>query len=593
MKNREVLKLLQNLPENTKGYIDSKVPKTYAGSNTAGGVATQAAKTTGTLTIQTNGTNAGTFNGSANKTINITVASIGAASSTHTHSNYALTSHTHLYAGSSTAGGVATEAAKTTGNLTIKTNGTDALSFNGSASKSLDITVDSIGAATANHSHSNYALASHTHLYAASKTAGGVATEAAKTTGTLTIQTNGVSAITFNGSANKSLDITPASIGAATSDHTHSNYALVSHTHNYAGSKTSGGAATEAAKTTGTLTLQTNGTNAGTFNGSANKTVNITATSIGAATSDHTHSNYALTTHTHPYAGSDTAGGVATEAAKTTGTLTIQTNGTNAGTFNGSANKSININPANIGAATVDHTHSNYATTSHSHGLLNFTLCKELANTTTGGWSLLNNTYEGFLLMSLRTNANAPNWLVGNYASGIAFGGSDTKGVISVAYQSPLIRFAGGNGEEPKWNLALTGSNGGYYDLNNFATKSSLSGYATASHTHNYAGSSSAGGVATEAAKTTGTLTIQTDGTSAGAFNGSANKTINITAASIGAAASNHTHSNYLTPNALNNYVTTSVLSNYASKNDLSNYATKADLGNINAILDEINGVSL
>ena len=118
-------------------------------------------------------------------------------------------------------------------------------------------------------------------------------------------------------------------------------------------------------------------------------------------------------------------------------------------------------------------------------------------------------------------------------------------------------------------------------------------GYIDSKVPKKYAGSDTAGGVATEAAKTTGTLTIQTDGVNAGTFNGSANKTVNITAASIGAAASNHTHSNYLTPNALNNYVTTSVLSNYASKNDLSNYATKADLGNINAILDEINGVSL
>ena len=363
----------------------------------------------------------------------------------------------------------------------------------------------------------------------------------------------------------------------------------------YAGSDTAGGVATEAAKLSNGLLIVCGAMQGGQrtqYNGSSSQTVIINPSSIGAAYSDHDHN----------YAGSKTAGGTATEAAKTTGTLTIQTNGTSAGTFNGSANKSINITPANIGAATVDHTHSNYATASHSHGLLNSTFCKELGNVTTGGWSLLNDTYEGFLLMSLRTNANAPNWLVGNYASGIAFGGSDTKGVISVAYQSPLIRFAGGNGEEPKWNLALTGNNGGYYDLNNFATKSSLSGYATASHTHNYAGSSTAGGVATEAAKTTGTLTIQTNGTSAGAFNGSANKTINITAASIGAATSDHTHSNYLTPSALNNYVTTSVLSNYASKNDLSNYAskndlsnyaTKADLGNINAILDEINGVSL
>lgn len=401
MKNREVLKLLQNLPENTKGYIDSKVPKKYAGSDTAGGVATEAAKLSNGLLIV-----------------------CGAMQ-----------------------GGQRTQ-------------------YNGSSAQTVIINPSSIGAAYSDHDHN----------YAGSKTAGGTATEAAKTTGTLTIQTNGVSAITFNGSANKSLDITPASIGAATSDHTHSNYALVSHTHNYAGSKTSGGAATEAAKTTGTLTLQTNGTNAGTFNGSANKTVNITAANIGAAASNHTHSEYASVSHTHLYAGSATAGGVATEAAKTSGTLSIKTNGTNALTFNGNANKSLDITPAGIGAATANHTHS---------------------------------------------------------------------------------------------------------------------GYASASHTHPYAGSSTAGGVATEAAKTTGTLTIQTDGVNAGTFNGSSNKTVNITAASIGAAASDHTHSNYLTPSALNNYVTTSVLSNYASKNDLSNYATKADLGNIDDILDSINGVSL
>lgn len=84
----------------------------------------------------------------------------------------------------------------------------------------------------------------------------------------------------------------------------------------------------------------------------------------GADATNHTHSGYAPVSHTHNYAGSSTAGGVATQAAKTTGTLTIQTNGTSAGTFNGSANKTINITPANIGAATSSHTHNNYATNS-------------------------------------------------------------------------------------------------------------------------------------------------------------------------------------------------------------------------------------
>lgn len=59
-------------------------------------------------------------------------------------------------------------------------------------------------------------------------------------------------------------------------------------------------------------------------------------------------------------------------------------------------------------------------------------------------------------------------------------------------------------------------------------------------HTHNYAGSSSAGGAANSVA---GALTIQLNGTSQGDYNGSAAKTVNITAASVGAASSSHGHS--------------------------------------------------
>ena len=74
-----------------------------------------------------------------------------------------------------------------------------------------------------------------------------------------------------------------------------------------------------------------------------------------------------------------------------------------------------------------------------------------------------------------------------------------------------------------------------------------LDGKATSSHTHNYAGSSSAGGAATSANKVNKSLTIQlnsgsTEGTNKFTFDGSAAKSMNITASSIGAAASSHTH---------------------------------------------------
>ena len=58
-------------------------------------------------------------------------------------------------------------------------------------------------------------------------------------------------------------------------------------------------------------------------------------------------------------------------------------------------------------------------------------------------------------------------------------------------------------------------------------------------HTHKYAGSTSAGGSANSVANS---LSIQLNGGTATTFNGSVAKSINITASTIGAAASNHTH---------------------------------------------------
>lgn len=61
--------------------------------------------------------------------------------------------------------------------------------------------------------------------------------------------------------------------------------------------------------------------------------------------------------------------------------------------------------------------------------------------------------------------------------------------------------------------------------------------YAASGHTHNYAGSSSAGGAATSANKVNAALTINLNGTSQGAWDGSSAKSISITAASVGATS--------------------------------------------------------
>lgn len=49
------------------------------------------------------------------------------------------------------------------------------------------------------------------------------------------------------------------------------------------------------------LTIQGNGTKLVTYDGAGPVTLNITPSSIGAATSSHTHSGYASSSHTHPY----------------------------------------------------------------------------------------------------------------------------------------------------------------------------------------------------------------------------------------------------------------------------------------------------
>ena len=95
----------------------------------------------------------------------------------------------------------------------------------------------------------------------------------------------------------------------------------------------------------------TEGTNMFTFNGSAAKTVNITASSIGAA----------ATTHTHNYAGSSSPGGAATSANKVNSTLTIRrkkasstssvTEYDTMATFNGASAVNLTLDPVSMESA--------------------------------------------------------------------------------------------------------------------------------------------------------------------------------------------------------------------------------------------------
>lgn len=56
------------------------------------------------------------------------------------------------------------------------------------------------------------------------------------------------------------------------------------------------------------------------------------------------------------------------------------------------------------------------------------------------------------VLTSLRIDSGGSGSLLNDFAAGIGFGGADTKGVLSVAYQNHQARITGGNGSGPVWS---------------------------------------------------------------------------------------------------------------------------------------------
>mgnify|MGYP002672067527 CR=1 FL=1 len=113
--------------------------------------------------------------------------------------------------------------------------------------------------------------------------------------------------------------------------------------------------------------------------------------------------------------------------------------------------------------------------TNHSHGLAHqdFTVLLSSDDTNLKWTRLGNQNGEGFWLKSIRGNDKAPAWFQPDYSAGIAFGGADTKGIISVRYQYPSVRFAGGNGNAPVWYFTITGANDKTYDLSKIGGHSS------------------------------------------------------------------------------------------------------------------------
>ena len=450
-----------------------------------------------------------TFNGGTAKTINITPTAIGAAASSHNHSAANITS----------------------GTLTVARGGTGI-----TANPSILVNLGSTSAAS---------------VFAASPRPG--------ITGTLSIAHGGTGATTA-AAARTALGITPANIGAATTSHDHTTDDITDFEE-----AVSGLIPSIPTKLPNPQALKFTGAVSATYDGSAAKTINI-------PTSGATDEDLIIKLNSG------------------------STEGTNMFTFDGSAAKTVNITPSSIGAAASNHSHS-LASTGASGYLRQLNGSTSQFMRGDGTWATPpNTTYSAMAGASSSAAgkaglvpapaAGAANrylrsdgtWAVPpdtnttySNMTGASSSAAGKAGLVPAPAAGAANRYLRSDGTwqvppDTKTTLSSLGITATASEINKLdgvtATKdeinfldgvtsniqSQLNGKASSSHTHNYAGSSSAGGAA-NSVKTSLIVKLNggsTEGTNMFTFNGSAAKTINITPSSIGAAAASHgTHVTY------------------------------------------------
>jgi hypothetical protein len=151
------------------------------------------------------------------------------------------------------------------------------------------------------------------------------------------------------------------------------------------------------------------------------------------------------------------------------------------------------VNTALNGKASVTHTHSvkingltkrisssttvdlgSYALSAHSHNITSLgNVSVTLKDVTTGGWEVIGSDYStGTWLRVVKGAEKAPAWYAPKYASGLAFGVGDIKGVLSLSNSLAKVCFASGGTAQgtPSWYFTLTGTKEEEYNLDNIPT---------------------------------------------------------------------------------------------------------------------------
>lgn len=163
------------------------------------------------------------------------------------------------------------------------------------------------------------------------------------------------------------------------------------------------------------------------------------------------------------------------------------------------------VNTALNSKASVTHTHSvkingqtkrisssvtvdlgSYALSKHSHNITSLgNVSVTLKNVTTGGWEVIGSDYStGTWLRVIKGANNAPAWYAPKYASGLAFGVGDIKGVLSLSNSLAKVCFASGGIAQgtPSWHFTLAGTAEKEYSLDNIPTSKMASQAALATN---------------------------------------------------------------------------------------------------------------
>lgn len=534
-------------------------------------------KNPNTLTVSLDGISQGDYDGSAAKSINITPESINASRN----------NHTHLYAGSASVGGPANSALKLTNPITLSLSNmvTGSATLDGSKNVDVPVKLKPIDASLVQSGVFDIARIPKAAMercvvVKAENDKFKLTTEQIQLGDTVKVTDTGkMYFVVDEANLNNDKGYEVYTAGSATSvpwsgvTGKPADYPPSSHTHTVSQITNF----PDAIKNPKQLVISLNSNSSYTYDGSGYRLINITPGSINASPEG----------HTHKYAGSASVGGPANSVANP---ITLLLDNVSQGAYNGSFSKEINITPEAINASRNNHKHTiaditNLAAASvaASRQIImdsNRNAFITFAETNEDAGLSENNSFLGIIGAAATMNS------CGYTAAVLNAKRLSVKHASTADSATSATNASGADKVNKGLTIQLGGISQGAWDGSADKTINitpAAIGASASSHTHNYAGSSSSGGAATSANKVNSSLTIQLNGTSQGAWDGSSNKTINITPSSIGAAPSSHSH-NYI-PLSGSSSITGNLVPQTTDQYTLGSYNNRWDYGHFNKVV--------